>query len=95
MFYRRCESVYAVNHTYERVIYNRADKTINTEVILAPTGEVQKVYEKSSFQATDDGNTLQNHYLIDDQGMKTLKFDQFKIGVEKILKAIKFSQFEQ
>lgn len=95
MFYRRSDSVYANYHSYERVIYNRADKTIQSEFVLPPTGEVDKVYEKSVLEATDDEKTLQNHYLYDHQGMKTMKFDKFKLGVEKVLKAIKFSQFDQ
>lgn len=58
MFYRRADSVYSSHHTYERVIYNRADKTITNEVILPTTGDKERLFEKGQIEATQDGKTL-------------------------------------
>lgn len=96
MFYRRVESVHASHPTYERVTYNRADKTITNEVVLPEPGNNERLFERGVFQATEEGDqTVQNHFIIDHQSSKTLKIDLFKIGVEKVIKAIKFAQFEQ
>lgn len=53
------------------------------------------VHERSTLTADEESNTvLQRHLLIDDQGMKSIKIDVFKSGIEKTLKAIKFHQFD-
>lgn len=35
MFYRRVDTVYSDSLSYERVVYNRADKTITSELITS------------------------------------------------------------
>ena len=37
---------------------------------------------------------IHDHEVFETQGIKSLKIDYFKLGVEKIVKAIKFAQFE-
>jgi hypothetical protein len=90
-FYRIGESVFSDLHNYERVTINRADKTITSELIRPRPGQNEVLFEKGVLQSAGEGQTLHNHFLICDQGIKSMKVEQFTLNVEKVLKAIKFA----
>lgn len=85
--------MYSDSMDYERVTINRADKTITSELIRPRPGLNERLFEKGIISGTD-GQTIHNHYVFDHQGIKTWKVEFFRSNVERVLKAIKFRQFE-
>lgn len=54
-----------------------------------------EVKEAATLQPTQDGKeTSHEHIVYDDQGIKSVKIDQFRMNVERTLKALRFAQFE-
>ncbi len=94
VIYRRQETAYKPDINFEKVIFNRANNTITSELVVDGLGGAEKALERSVLSA-EDGTVVQRHLLLDHQGMKSFKMDFFKAGIEKTLKAIKFHQFDQ
>ncbi len=95
MFYRRVDSVYSNKLTWERVVYDRREGgKITSELVQPLTAQLDKVYERGTLQAEGNGVT-HTHDLIEHQGIKSVKVEMFKTNVEKVLKAIRFLQYDQ
>jgi hypothetical protein len=94
MFYRRSDQIFNNNFSYERVIIDRRNGGKITSELIRPRPGSERLFERGVIEA-QEGNTIHNHFVFDHQGIKTWKVEFFKLGVEKVLKAIKFSQFEQ
>ncbi len=95
MFYRRSDQVFNNTFSYERVIIDRRNGGKITSELLRPRPGSERLFERGVIEAQEGNNTIHNHFVFDHQGIKTWKVEFFKLGVEKVLKAIKFSQFEQ
>ena len=94
--FRRVETVFSPNISYERVVYDRRNGGQITSELMLPVGVgAEKVFERGTLKAEGEDAVSHTHDLLDHQGVKTLKIDHFKTNVEKILKAVKFAQFEQ
>ena len=53
----------------------------------------ERLYERGIL--SEDGEKVVHKYLLyDDQGAKTVKLQTFRMGIERLIKSIKFSQFE-
>ena len=95
MFYRRSDSVYSPRICWEKVTVDRRDGgKITSELVEPISNQLWKVYERGTIQADGEG-AQHTHDLIEHQGVKTLKVELFKTNVERVLKAIKFIQFDQ
>ena len=65
-----------------------------TSEFLSPTAEGGvRIFERGTLSPADN-NTLFNHNVFDDNGMKSLKIEYVKLGIEKVLKALKFADWE-
>jgi hypothetical protein len=95
MFYRRSDQIFNNNFSYERVIIDRRNGGKITSELIRPRPGSERLFERGVIEAQEGNNTIHNHFVFDHQGIKTWKVEFFKLGVEKVLKAIKFSQFEQ
>ena len=95
IFYRRSDSVLTSDITYERVIIDRRNGGAITSELLRPRPGGERLFERGVIQAQEGDATLHNHFVFDHQGIKTWKVEFFKLGVQKVLKAIKFAQFDQ
>lgn len=94
-FYRRVENVYGDRLNWERVTVDRREGgKITSELVGHIAAEVDKVFERSTLQGVGENAVQHTHDLIEHQGIKTLKVVHFKTNVEKLIKAIKFAQFE-
>lgn len=93
-FFRRADSSLSDRVSYERVIFNRADKSITSELVMPFPDGSPHLFERGTIQENAEGQVVHNHLVFETQGIKSFKIDFFKLGVEKIIKAIKFSQFE-
>ena len=94
MFYRRVESVFSDDISYERVTIDRTNGGSITSELLKPRGDSERVFERGTINAEGEGASVHNHLVFDHQGIKTWKVEVFKKGVESILKSIKFAKFE-
>lgn len=94
MFYRRVDSAFSNDLNYERVVVDRRNGGSITSELIKPHNGGEKLFERGVLQA-QDGSVQHNHFVFDHQGIKTWKVEFFKLGVEKILKAIKFSEFDK
>lgn len=95
MFYRKVESVFTDEMNYERVIIDRRDGGKITSELIKPRTGGERLFERGVIEAKGDDQAVHNHYIYDHQGIKTWKVEFFKNGVERLIKAIKFSQFEK
>ena len=95
MFYRRSDQIFSNNLSYERVIIDRRNGGKITSELIRPRPGSERLFERGVIEGQEGDHTLHNHFVFDHQGIKTWKVEFFKLGVEKVLKAIKFSQFEQ
>ena len=78
---------------YEKCTFNRSDRTITSELVdVLPNGDT-KTLEKSVYQPDGD-DTVQNHFVFQHGGFKSYKVEIFKMGVEKLLKAMRFSEWD-
>ena len=96
-FYRRYDTVETPGDefTYDKVCFNRADKTITSELMAPALDRSERVYERSILKEEEDGRVSHNHELFIDQGLKTFKIEQFRLAVGNLIKAVKFHKFEQ
>jgi hypothetical protein len=96
MFYRRVDSVFSDDMSYERVIVDRRNGGQITSELIKERPGGERLFERGTLNGTvgADG-VLHNHLVFDHQGIKTMKVEFFKKGVEKILKAIKFAEFDK
>jgi hypothetical protein len=92
-FYRREESSVYHGISYERVIVNRATKEVTSELVDETWDKQERLYERSTL-SEDGSNVLHKHLVFDDQGIKSLKLSAFNLGVNRLLKTIRFTQFE-
>lgn len=92
VFYRRVDFALTPSQAWEKVTINRDQHTITSELI-SPITNGYRIMERSVFKSQDD-NTVQDYYVYDDQGLRTYTVEKFRNGVERILKAMKFAQFE-
>jgi|LauGreDrversion4_2_1035121.scaffolds.fasta_scaffold457979_2 hypothetical protein len=95
MFYRRADQINTDQISYERVIIDRRDGGKITSELIRPRPGGERLFERGVIEGQSGDNTLHNHFVFDHQGIKTWKVEFFKLGVEKIIKAVKFAQFEQ
>ena len=96
MFYRRVETVFTEQISYERVIIDRREGgQITSELLKSRPGQQERLFERGTIKAEGENASIHNHLVFQHQGIKTLKVEFFKSGVEKVLKAIKFAQYEQ
>ena len=95
MFYRRSDTVLSNQISYERVIIDRRNGGVITSELIKPRPGGERLFERGVIEAQEGEATLHNHFVFDHQGIKTWKVEFFKLGVEKILKAVKFAQFDQ
>ena len=95
MFYRRSDTIFSNELSYERVIIDRRNGGVITSELLRPRPGGERLFERGVLEAQEGDSTLHNHFVFDHQGIKTWKIEFFKLGVEKVLKAIKFAQFDQ
>jgi len=94
VFYRRADSVFSDDISYERVIVDRRNEGQITNELIKPRNGGERLFERGVIIA-ENGTTLHNHYVFDHQGVKTFKVEAFKKGVERVLKTIKFAEFEK
>ena len=94
MFYRRADTVFSNDITYERVIVDRRDGGKITSELIKPRNGGEKLFERGVIIA-ENGSALHNHFIYEHQGIKTMKVEAFKIGVQRVLKTIKFAEFEK
>lgn len=95
MFYRRSDTIFSNELSYERVIIDRRNGGVITSELLRPRPGGERLFERGVLEGQEGDSTLHNHFVFDHQGIKTWKIEFFKLGVEKVLKAIKFAQFDQ
>ena len=95
MFYRRVDTVFSTDMSYERVIVDRRDGGKITSELIKERPGGERLFERGVLNGVEGNGTIHNHFVYDHQGIKTLKVEFFKKGVEKILKAIKFAEFEK
>jgi hypothetical protein len=96
MFYRRVDTVASTDLTYERVVYDRRNGgSITNELIKERPGNQERLFERGTIEPQGDDRAIHRHFVFEHQGIKTWKVEMFKKGVEKVLKAAKFNQFEQ
>ena len=88
-YYLKHETIYGEELAFEKVTWNRENKSITSEYFINKTSNPEHVYEKDVISAEDD-TTVHDHYLYEDQGIKSFKIEMFKVTIEKILRAIKF-----
>ena len=93
-FYRRVDSVFSNDISYERVIVDRRDGGKVTSELIKPRNEGERLFERGVIIA-ENGSTLHNHFIFDHQGVKTMKVESFKMGIQRVLKTIKFAEFEK
>lgn len=94
MFYRRSESVFSDEVNWERVTVDRRDGGKITSELIRPRPGGERLFERGVITG-QDGSTQHNHFVFDHQGIKSWKVEFFKGNVERVLKAIKFAQFDQ
>jgi hypothetical protein len=94
MFYRRVDNAFSSDISYERVIVDRREGGSIQSELIKPRPGGERIFERGTLKALGD-NVEHNHFVFDHQGIKSWKVEFFKNGVEKILKAIKFSQFDK
>ena len=93
-FYRRVETVFGTRLNWERVVVDRRDGGKITSELIAKLQDVERVFERGTLQAVGENAVSHTHDLIEHQGIKSMKVENFKLNVEKVIKAIKFAQFE-
>jgi len=93
VFYRRADSVFSNELSYERVIIDRRGQ-ITSELLRPRENCGERLFERGVIVPQGDEQTLHNHFVFDHQGIKSWKVEFFKQGVETLLKAIKFAQFD-
>ena len=93
-FYRRVDSVFSNDISYERVIVDRRDGGKVTSELIKPRNGGERLFERGVILA-ENGSSLHNHYIFDHQGVKTMKVESFKMGIQRVLKTIKFAEFEK
>lgn len=74
--------------------YNRATKTITADLVNHDQDRSERLFERSTISEQPDGKVVHSHVLFDHQGVKTIKKEAFLIGINRLLKTVKFSQFE-
>jgi hypothetical protein len=94
VFYRRVDTVFSDDISYERVIVDRRNGGQLTNELIKPRQGGERLFERGVIHA-EDGTALHNHFVFDHQGIKTFKVEAFKKGVERVLKTIKFAEFEK
>ncbi|CDW79413.1 UNKNOWN [Stylonychia lemnae] len=94
-FYRRVDCAAGDDLSYEKIIINRADKTITSELIAEGFNKKEQVCERSILHPEGEDKVVQDYTLIAHQGVKTVKLELFKTGIERLYKTVKFAQFEQ
>lgn len=94
VFYRRVDSVFSNDISYERVIVDRREGGQITSELIKPRNGGERLFERGVILA-QNGSTLHNHYIFDHQGVKTLKIEAFKVGIQRVLKTIKFAEFDK
>lgn len=95
VFYRRSDTMFSNNLCWERVTIDRRNGGVITSELIRPRPDGERLYERGVLEGQEGESTLHNHFVFDHQGIKTWKVEFFKLGVEKVLKAIKFAQFDQ
>lgn len=96
VLYRRVETVFTDQLNYERVIYDRRNGGTITSELIRPRPGGERVFERGVIESQEEGaKALHNHFIYDHQGIKTWKVDFFKNGVERLIKAIKFAEYEK
>ena len=94
VFYRRVDTVLSNDISYERVIVDRRDGGKVTSELIKPRNGGERLFERGVILA-ENRSTLHNHFVFDHQGIKTMKVEAFKIGIQRVLKTIKFAEFEK
>jgi hypothetical protein len=94
VFYRRVDSVFSDDISYERVIVDRREGGKIISELIKPRNGGERLFERGVILA-ENGSTLHNHFIFDHQGIKTMKVEAFKIGIQRVLKTIKFAEFEK
>ncbi len=95
VFYRRFATVLSTDISYERVTVDRRNGGSVTSELIKPANGGERLFERGVIQGGEGDQSVHNHLVFDHQGIKTWKVEFFKMGVEKIIKAIKFAQFEK
>ena len=95
VFYRRSDTVFSDELSYERVIVDRRNGGAITSELIRPRPGGERLFERGVLQGQEGESTVHNHFVFDHQGIKTWKVEFFKLGVEKVIKAVKFAQFDQ
>lgn len=94
-FYRRADSVFVDMLNWERVVIDRRNGgSITSELIRPKEDGSDLLFERGTLHAEGD-TVVQDHLVFEDQGIKSMKVDFFKKGVEAVLKAILFAKFDQ
>ena len=95
MFYRKDDSVFTDLLNYERVVYDRRNGGSITSELIRPEGDgLERLYERGVLEASGEAQVQHNHFVYEHQGIKSWKVEFFKNGVERVIKAIKFAQFD-
>lgn len=92
VYFRRMETQTKTTPGWEKVTINRKDQTMNTEVLNRNTDGSVAIMEASKYW-TENGkvhNTLEVYATF----AKSFKVEQYKSGIENVVKAIKFADFE-
>jgi hypothetical protein len=64
MFYRRNETVFSDNISYERVTYNRLDHSVTSELVLPRPDNQERLFEKGVLK-DENGQVVHDHYVYD------------------------------
>ena len=80
--------------SYERVIVDRRDGGKVISELIKPRNGGERLFERGVILA-ENGSSLHNHHIFDHQGVKTMKVESFKMGIQRVLKTIKFAEFEK
>jgi hypothetical protein len=92
VYYRRLERYTHAAPGWEKITVNRKDQTMVTEALSRNTDGSIAIMDQSKFWA-QDGHT-QNEMEVFATVAKSFKVEQYKSGIEMVVKAIKFSAFE-
>lgn len=64
-FYRRVETSLSDKLNYERVVYNRADKSITSELILPKADGTPHIFERGVLRENEEGQVSHNHEVYE------------------------------
>ena len=92
VYFRRVESFGLPVPAWEKVTINRKDMKMTTETLSKNSDRSTCVLDSQTF--TPDGQHVLNQMEVFNLVGKSTRVDQYKKGVENILKAVKFSQYE-